>query len=440
MSDHRESLSMNLGRRFRRDEQQTASAVRWMAIVSLFLFIALLVASLLQQNQTQALVLSIGILPILISLWFLRRGDALLSSALLAINLVLFVTWLTTNGNGIYDAGIVAFPVILLIAGLILPEKFIAYLTALIIVCLGWLVFGDIWGLHQPHYPTNSQAQDFFIISVVILVASNSVFLLVRNVHLSLERAEQEIESRKAVEKQREALIHELQSKNQELNRFAITVSHDLKTPLITISGYLGYLQKDALSGNIDRMERDIAQINDSAKKMGRFVDQLLDLSRVGRIINPPSSVPFGEIVRDALKLAEGPIHARQVEVKVGSSFPVVQVDRMRMVQAMQNLISNSVKFMGDQEHPWINIGTKTIDGADAFFVGDNGIGISSEHQDGIFELFNKPDPGTEGIGIGLATVKRIIEVHGGRIWVESELGKGATFFFTLGKQAGQGA
>jgi signal transduction histidine kinase len=414
------------------NQLQTLAALRWLAIVSLSIFLALLVVGLIQNNNRQILILCIGIVPILISLLFIRQGKIALPSAILAIDLVLLITWLTTNGNGIYDAGVVAFPVILLIAGLILQERFIAYLTILIIACAGWLVFGDIFGLYSPKYPTQSQPQDFFIIAVIVLVASNSVYLLVRSVHQSLERAEREIEAREKVENEREALIQELKLKNQELNRFAITVSHDLKTPLITIAGFLGYLEKDARAGDYERLEKNIFQINEAAKKMGKLVDQILDLSRVGRIINPPSHIPFGDIVQEALKLARGPLTVQPVEVRVEPNFPVVHVDRARMVQVMQNLITNAVKFMGDQANPCIEIGMQEINGEHVFLVRDNGIGIDAAHQNQIFELFNKLHPNTDGTGIGLALVKRIIEVHGGKIWVKSELGKGSTFYFTL--------
>jgi len=102
------------------------------------------------------------------------------------------------------------------------------------------------------------------------------------------------------------------------------------------------------------------------------------------------------------------------------------------MVEVLQNLVTNAIKFMGEQEHPTIEIGTLVKDGQKIFFVRDNGIGVAPQHHDRIFGLFNKLDPFSDGTGIGLALVKRIIEVHGGKIWVESEMGKGATFFFTL--------
>lgn len=422
--------------RVQNEQPETTAALQWLAVVSLFLFLALLVAGLVSNNVRQSLGLSIGVVPILVCLLLIRQGKISLAGAILATNLIVLTVWLTTNGNGIYDAGITAFPVILLIAGLIFTERFIAYLTGLILLCIGWLVFGDIWNFYEPQYPVVSDARDFFIITVIILVAANSINLLVKNIHQNLDRAQQEIEARTKVEHDREQLIQELKTRNQELNRFAITVSHDLKTPLITISGYLGYLERDIQEGNHERMQKDLSQINDVAKRMGRFVDQILDLSRVGRIIYPPTDVDFGVVVREALESAQGPLEARNVSVQLEPSFPVVHVDRVRMVQAMQNLITNSIKFMGEQESPQIKIGTLQNEGAAVFFVKDNGIGIDPEHQGSIFELFNKLDPASEGSGLGLALVKRIIEVHGGQIWVESELGKGATFFFTLGQKA----
>jgi signal transduction histidine kinase len=418
-----------------REQPQTIAALRWLAIVSLSLFLALLISGLVNNNIRQALVLSVGIVPILVSLLCIRQGKISLAGAILAISLIVTITWLTTNGRGVYDAGIIAFPVILLIAGLIFTERFIAVLTILMIVCIGWLVFGDIWNLYEPHYPLSSEARDFFTITVIVLVAGNSISLLIRNVYQTLEHAQQEIEARKWAEHEREQLIYELKAKNQELNRFAITVSHDLKTPLITISGYLGYLERDILDGNHERMQKDLSQINDAAKRMGRFVDQILDLSRVGRIISPPTEVAFGAVVEEALTVAQGPIETRKVRLQIEPGLPIVRVDRVRMVQVMQNLITNSIKFMGQQEFPLIEIGTFKTEGTSGFFVKDNGIGIDPEDQPQIFELFNKLDGASEGSGIGLALVKRIIEVHGGQIWVESELGKGATFFFTLGQE-----
>lgn len=232
-----------------------------------------------------------------------------------------------------------------------------------------------------------------------------------------------------------EQLLDELRAKNEELQSFTYTVSHDLKAPLVTIAGFLGYLEQDARSGDMDRLRQDIRRINEATTKMQRLLDELLELSRIGRLMNAPQEVPFEEIVREALGLVEGRLKARQVRVEVEAGLPSVYGDRARLVEVIQNLVDNAAKFMGDHHQPLIQIGMKRRDGAPVFFVRDNGIGIEAGQQERIFGLFNKLDAKSEGTGIGLALVKRIVEVHGGKIWVESEPGKGATFFFTLGNK-----
>jgi signal transduction histidine kinase len=133
-------------------------------------------------------------------------------------------------------------------------------------------------------------------------------------------------------------------------------------------------------------------------------------------------------------------LQARQIQVRVEAGLPSVYGDRTRLVGVLQNLIDNASKFMGNQMDPKIDIGTMTQDSKPVFYVRDNGMGIDPEHFERIFGLFNKLDTNTEGTGIGLALVKRIVEVHGGRIWVESEgEGKGSTFYFTLAENPVKG-
>ncbi|MEP6894923.1 MAG: ATP-binding protein [Chloroflexota bacterium] len=429
---YKEPLSTALRRHPHGNKAEITNTLRWVAIASLFLFLVLAITNLISENYRNAIAIAVGIIPILSSILFLRKNAITLPSTVLAVTIILLITWLATFGQGIHDIGILGFPVILIVAGLILRGRVILYLAILIIFCIGWLVFGDINGLYEPARAIAGSPEDFFITSIVILVAGNAVYRLVKNVYENLSRAEREIEEREGIEKDREKLIQQLKLKNQELDRFAVRVSHDLKTPLITVAGFLGFLEKDIKEGNYERVEKNVLQINEAAKKMGKFVDELLDLSRVGRVVNPPTDAPFDAIVQDALKAAEGILKARQVKVKIEAIFPFVHVDRTRIVQVMQNLITNAVKFMGDQAQPIIKIGFEEIKGEHIFSVSDNGIGIEKEHQERIFELFSKLDSNTEGIGIGLGVVKRIIEVHGGKIWVESEIGKGATFFFTL--------
>lgn len=249
--------------------------------------------------------------------------------------------------------------------------------------------------------------------------------------------AVQDISARKAAEAEREALIHELEARNAELERFTYTVSHDLKSPLITIRGFLGHIEQAALQGNLEAVRSDMERVYRSTAKMHQLLDDLLDLSRVGRQAKPPERVPFEAIVRDALDRTHGRLSAQNVKVVVQEGLPSVNVDRDRIVEVMQNLIDNAAKFMGGQSEPRIWIGAKAGAFGRVFFVRDNGVGIEPHHRERIFNLFDKLDPKSAGTGVGLALVKRIIEVHGGRIWVEPDPGgEGTVFLFTLGDPA----
>lgn len=232
---------------------------------------------------------------------------------------------------------------------------------------------------------------------------------------------------------QRQNFITELENKNAELERFTYTVSHDLKSPLVTITGFLGFLEKDALSGDWNRAKGSIDRISAAAKKMQTLLNDLLELSRIGRIINPPQDVRFYEIVHEAIDHVRGRLDEVNAIVEIQRDLPAVHGDRVRLVEVVQNLVENAVKYAQPDGGLRIEIGT---DGEKnrfhTFYVRDNGIGIESQYHERIFGLFNKLDNQSEGSGIGLSLVKRIIEVHNGRIWVESEKGNGATFYFTL--------
>jgi PAS domain S-box-containing protein len=238
---------------------------------------------------------------------------------------------------------------------------------------------------------------------------------------------------RKRSAQEREKLINELEAKNAELERFTYTVSHDLKSPLITIRGFMGFLEHDAAAGNLDRLRSDLARITQATDKMQRLLNELLELSRIGRLVNAPERVAFGTLAREAVALVEGRLSARGVRVEIAPDLPDVYVDRARLVEVLQNLVDNAAKFMSDQPEPLIEIGMRTENKQRIFLVRDNGLGIDPTYHDKVFGLFDKLDPKSEGTGIGLALVKRIIEVHGGRVWVESAgVGHGATFCFTL--------
>jgi PAS domain S-box-containing protein len=242
-----------------------------------------------------------------------------------------------------------------------------------------------------------------------------------------------EITERKQAELERETLITELEAKNAELERYTYTVSHDLKSPLVTIRGFLGYLEKDALAGNTQKVKDDIKRIENAAQKMQALLNDLLELSRIGRLMNQSTDTLFIDIVKDAIGLVHGQIEARNVLIEIQNTPVIVHGDRTRLTEVIQNLVDNAVKFMGNQPKPHITIGATTNEKNETiFFVRDNGVGIDSQYHERIFTLFSKLNADTEGTGIGLTLIKRIIEVHNGRIWLESEPGKGTAFYFTL--------
>jgi PAS domain S-box-containing protein len=242
-----------------------------------------------------------------------------------------------------------------------------------------------------------------------------------------------EIAERQRIEEEREQLITELESRTAEMERFTYTVSHDLKSPLITIQGFLGLLEKDAMAGDTERMETDIGYIRAAAATMQRLLNELLELSRIGRVINPLTEIALSELAQEAVTLVSGQITARGVQVQIAPDLPVVTGDRPRLLEVFQNLLDNAVKFMGSQPQPYINIGMRQEGEEPVYYVQDNGIGIAPRYHEKVFGLFERLDVASDGTGIGLTLVKRIIEVHGGRVWVESAgEGQGSTFCFTL--------
>ena len=243
-----------------------------------------------------------------------------------------------------------------------------------------------------------------------------------------------DITDRKQAEHEREELIANLGSQNAELERFAYTVSHDLKSPLVTVKGFLGLLRNDLSAGNDEAVTSDLECLDHAADKMAQLLNDLLELSRIGRVVNEPEYIELGELAREAEELVRGQIAESGARVEIKPGLPVVFGDRLRLLEVLQNLIDNAVKYMGEQPIPLIEIGYRNSDAEAVFYVKDNGMGIDPEFHGRIFGLFDQLDQASEGSGIGLALVKRIVELHGGRIWVESEgAGAGSTFCFTLG-------
>ena len=239
--------------------------------------------------------------------------------------------------------------------------------------------------------------------------------------------------ARRQAEAERERLIHELTRKNDELERFSYTVSHDLRSPLISIRGFLKWAEREALAGNLDSMKVHFQRIADSAAHMEHFIEAILRLSRAERSQLTPEAVRLTDLARDAVELLHGRIDQRSARVDIAPDLPVVMGDRPRLMEVFLNLVDNALKFMGSQPQPVVEIGQRPGSNGAVVFVRDNGIGIAPDDHDRVFGLFEKLSSQAEGTGLGLALVKRIIEQHGGALWVESEgVNCGTAMCFTL--------
>jgi PAS domain S-box-containing protein len=492
-----------------------------------------------------------AIAPVAVALHLTRRGRLEAASAVLVPSMLALVTWLVHEGNGLQDITLLVYPVIVLVAGLLMPRRPFVVVVVLALASLGFVAWGQLRGtVFVFNEATRSATLAYLLLAwLVISVAAAIVHTVAEDLRASLHRtsrseqryrlisevstdytfstvvdrdgrvrqdwvagafermtgygfeeymarggwraalhpddvaeddraiealkrneaavsvvrtvtrggevrwvrvyarpvwngaenrltgiygAVRDITEAKQAQNERETLIRELEAKNAELERFTYTASHDLKSPLVTIRGFLGFLERDARSGNLARLEADLGRIQAATDKMGILLDELLQLSRVGRVVNAPGPVPLGELAAEAVALLAGPIAERGVEVRIQQGLPPVWGDRTRLLQVLQNLVENAVKFSADPPRR-VEIGARSDGGAPVFYVRDNGIGIETSHLERVFGLFDKLDPKTAGAGVGLALVRRIVELHGGRVWVESEgCGRGATSCFTL--------
>lgn len=239
-----------------------------------------------------------------------------------------------------------------------------------------------------------------------------------------------DITERKRAEARRAEAEAELRRKHAELERFTYTVSHDLKSPLVTIQSFAGFIRVDIKESAYEKVETDLVYIEKAAGKMESLLNELLELSRIGRQNVPHTECPLQSIIQEAVDLVAGRLASRHVTVDVESMPYSVRGERRRLVEVFQNLLDNAARFLGGESNPRITVGVHIQKGETIVFVRDNGVGIDPRHKGKLFGLFEKLHPESDGTGMGLAIVKRIMETHGGHVWFESDgNGKGTTFY-----------
>ncbi|MCX6677138.1 MAG: ATP-binding protein [Methanothrix sp.] len=258
--------------------------------------------------------------------------------------------------------------------------------------------------------------------------------LLSRSISYAIERKKSEEELRLAqnnLEKKVHERTIELKERYDEIEQLVYAISHDLILPLVTIKGFLGYLKKDVASGSRQRIEIDIGLMGDAVERMEALLVRALDISSIGKLSNTRERVLYGELVKEALSLAADKIRSSGAKITVADDFPMVSVDRPRIVDVLVNLIENCIRYASNNGPLQIEIGYQANGGETVFFVKDDGLGIDPIMQKNIFRLFYRGSE-AEDSHAGLALSRRIIEVHGGRIWIESVVNKGCAVCFTI--------
>lgn len=230
-----------------------------------------------------------------------------------------------------------------------------------------------------------------------------------------------------------------LEKANRELDSFVYTASHDLRAPLRGISSFANFLEEDYKDKLDDEGKDYLKEIREGAERMNSLIEDLLTLSRISKIKNPYENVDMRALIDSVLKRIEFDIKEQKVDLKIQENLPVIYCDRIKISEVILNLVNNAIKFSSKnkKENPRVEIGYMQDGESHKFFVKDNGIGIDAKYHSQVFGIFKRlhTTKEYEGTGAGLSIVKRVIDDHGGRVWIESEAGKGATFYFTIPKR-----
>jgi signal transduction histidine kinase len=357
------------------------------------------------------------------------------------LTLVIFVLDVST-GRGYAAAVLYVVPVLLTLWTTELRTTKVMAIACPLLVVLGYFVSPD----STPTWlPASNRISTFILVSAAGVIA-----LQRKRSRLALQSAYDELEDRVRVRTaelfeanawlqkeidRRELTEHELQRSNRELRQFAYVASHDLNEPLRTIKGYLQLIElryKDVLN---TKGQQDIEVVKEGATRMQQLIEDLLEAAKIRSHGKPFALVDTTVAVRQAIANLEASVREHAAEITY-DALPSLTADERQLTQLFQNLIGNAIKYRSAAA-PAIRLSAHEDSDEWVFSVRDNGFGIDPKYSKRIFEMFTRLHSRSEysGTGIGLAICQRIVERHGGTIWVESEVGQGSTFYFTIPKE-----
>jgi PAS domain S-box-containing protein len=280
-------------------------------------------------------------------------------------------------------------------------------------------------GIDDTIYARRKDGKSFPVEIVLTPIKSEEGVLVLASINDVTKRKKQE----EIITKQ----LSELQFKNQELEQFNYIASHDLQEPLRTLSNYIGMLREDYAEDCGGELLEHMNVMDSATSRMSHLVQSLLDFGKLGRnkkLTLTDCNIVASNVIADLGSL----IKKNAAEVQIVGELPTIYAYETELRQLFQNLVTNALKFRKENTTPFVKISSVERNGFYEFSVADNGIGIAPKHYDHIFHIFQRinSEEEFEGHGIGLANCKKIAEMHGGKIWVESEYGKGSTFIFTI--------
>jgi PAS domain S-box len=243
-----------------------------------------------------------------------------------------------------------------------------------------------------------------------------------------------DITERKKIDHQLHMALETVQRKNSEMEQFVYTVSHDLKSPLVTSSSYLGFLHEDLKDKRYESLQDSLEKIEKAHKKMQELIEDLLQLSRTSIMGLNISEVNVGNILLDIKDDLSVVMDEKKIDLIVPDETLILEGDPKKLMQVFENLISNAIKYASGVERAKIQVSYHDVQDEHRICVKDNGPGIAPEYHKKIFALFQRLQTDKDGTGVGLTIVSQIVNMHGGRAWVESEVGKGAEFWIAIPK------